>query len=59
MPIYNAYKNANIQTKIFILISAIYMIALIWTTVQSYARLSYSRSDGSPVVIEMPSHETK
>jgi hypothetical protein len=33
------------QTKYIILTLLLYMIALIWTTAQSYARLEYSRTD--------------
>ena len=37
--------RADRQIKYFILMALIYMVALIWTTLQSYARLEYSRSD--------------
>lgn len=39
------FKSSRRQTKYFILTLLIYMIALVWTTLQSYARLDYSRSD--------------
>ncbi len=48
------FKNANRQTKIFILMGALYIIAMVWTTVQAYARLNYSRSDVHPIVIQTP-----
>lgn len=48
------FKNANRQTKIFVFMGAIYMIAMIWTTAQAYARLGYSRSDHTPIVIQTP-----
>lgn len=41
----NQFKSASRQTKYFILTLLLYMIAMIWTTVQAYARLEYSRSD--------------
>ena len=52
--IFRKFKNSNWQTKIFILNLAIYMIAIIWTTLQAYARLEYSRSDdmSDPIVIQ-------
>lgn len=40
-----SFKNAHAQTKYFIFMLAIYMLALFWTTFQAYARLQYSRSD--------------
>lgn len=43
--------SADTQTKIFILMIAIYMGALVWTTVQSFARLEYSRTGDSPTSI--------
>lgn len=36
--------NAHYQTKILVLMTAIYMVAIFWTTIQSYARLEYSRT---------------
>lgn len=48
------FKNSSRQTKIFILMGALYMIAMIWTTVQAYARLNYSRSDAPSIVIQTP-----
>lgn len=47
------FKNANRQTKIFVLMGSLYVLAMIWTTVQAYARLSYSRSDEvRPIIIQ-------
>lgn len=48
------------QTKYFIITVLIYMLALIWTTLQSYARLEYSRTDTSkPIIINIqPSNES-
>ncbi len=52
-----SFKNSGRQTKYFILMCAIYSIAMIWSTVQSYVRLVYSRSDiKKPIVIEIPPH---
>lgn len=47
-------KQANRQTKFFILMAVIYLGAIIWTTVQSYARLEYSRTDKEwdPIIIQ-------
>lgn len=54
------FQKAHRQTKFFILMLAIYMIALMWTTVQAYARLAYSRSDiASPTIIRIPLPEQK
>lgn len=54
------FKNAHSQTKFFIFMWAIYMIALAWTTVQAYARLAYSRSDLTPpIVINIPPSDPK
>lgn len=47
------FKNAHRQTQFFIIMWAIYMIALVWTTLQAYARLEYSRSgEEKPIVIQ-------
>lgn len=57
----HALKNlvsADIQTKIFILMIAIYMGALVWTTIQSFARLEYSRTGDSSLNINT-SYQTK
>lgn len=43
--IINKLKAIDRQTIYFILMTLIYMIALAWTTLQSYVRLEYSRSD--------------
>lgn len=49
------FKDSGWQTKLFILICAIYMLAMVWTTIQAYARLQYSRSDRlKPLIIEAP-----
>lgn len=49
------FKESSRQTKFFIFTVALYMLALIWTTIQAYARLEYSRSDISkPIMIQMP-----
>lgn len=54
------FINANWQTKLFVINLAIYAVALIWTTVQSYARLEYSRSDfKKPIIIDIPQEEKK
>ena len=51
-----AFLKSNRQTKFFIFMGALYMIALAWTTIQAYARLAYSRSDlVPPIVIHIPS----
>lgn len=48
-------KGAGSQTKYFILMALIYIVAMIWTTIQSYARLEYSRSDRpETIVIQQP-----
>lgn len=47
------FNHSHRQTKFFILTWALYMLAIIWTTMQAYARLEYSRSDrAEPIVIE-------
>ncbi len=49
------FKESHPQTKFFILTWAIYMIAIIWTTIQAYARLEYSRTGTpQPIVIQIP-----
>lgn len=40
----SSYRQASPQTKYFIWTWVIYSIAIIWTTVQAYARLEYSRT---------------
>lgn len=48
------------QTKFFVFMLALYTVALIWTTVQSYARLEYSRSDRlKPIIIQAAPEESK
>jgi hypothetical protein len=44
-------KISHRQTQYFIFTLVIYMTAIIWTTIQAYARLAYSRSDERPPVI--------
>jgi hypothetical protein len=47
------FKGSNRQTKYFIFMWMLYIVALIWTTVQAFARLEYSRSDVSrPIIIQ-------
>lgn len=54
------FKNAHRQTKFFIFMLALYMIALLWTTAQAYARLAYSRSDiSTPTIIRIPLPDQK
>jgi hypothetical protein len=43
------YRSSSAQTKYFILTWIVYAIAIIWTTVQAYARLEYSRTSLHPV----------
>lgn len=51
------FKNAKPQTKLFIFMGIMYGAAMLWTTVQAYARLAYSRSDvSSPIVIQTNDH---
>ena len=45
------FIKSDRQTKYLILMLLIYMTALIWTTLQSFARLEYSRSDAPPTPI--------
>lgn len=53
-----SFKNAKRQTKFFIFMWAIYMIALFWTTTQAYIRLASGRSDYMPpTVIHIPSSD--
>ncbi|MBS4164566.1 Uncharacterized protein PRO82_001896 [Candidatus Protochlamydia amoebophila] len=48
-------REANRQTKFFIFMFVLYTLALIWTTVQAYARLEYSRSDEQkPIQVRIP-----
>lgn len=51
-----SFIHSNRQTKFFIFMGTIYILALAWTTFQAYARLAYSRSDlNPPIVIHIPS----
>jgi hypothetical protein len=54
------FKNAHRQTKFFIFMWALYMVAIAWTTAQAYARLAYSRNDlAPPIVIRIPTPDQK
>lgn len=56
--IWNAFINSHRQTKFFIFMLLLYMIALIWTTLQSYARLEYSRTgESTPIVIKAENYD--
>ena len=56
----SSFISSNWQTKIFIMMSAVYMIALLWTTVQAYVRLEYNRSDfKKPIMIQASSDDKK
>lgn len=47
------FKDSHLQTKFFILTVALYLFTLIWTTVQAYIRLEYSRTDSAkPILIQ-------
>ncbi len=51
------FKDSHWQTKCFILTIALYLMALIWTTVQAYARLGYHRTDSAkPILIQTSDH---
>ena len=53
-----ALKRMHWQTKFFIANLLLYMIALGWTTIQSYVRLAYNRSDiVEPIIIKIPNSE--
>ena len=54
------FKNAHPQTKIFILMLVIYMGAIIWTTIQSYARLQNTGATkcAIPIIINIPQDHT-
>ena len=52
------FKDSNRQTKYFIFTLLLYMLAMIWTTLQAYARLEYSRSDISkPILIKAETYD--
>lgn len=53
------FKESHLQTKFFILTLALYLLTLIWTTVQAYARLEYHRTDpAKPIFIQtVDNHE--
>jgi hypothetical protein len=47
------FLSSNKQTKYFVFTLVLYMVALIWTTIQAYARLDYSRTGTSqPILIQ-------
>ena len=47
------FRQINRQTKLFIFMAFIYLAALLWTTLQAYSRLGYSRSDAvKPIIIQ-------
>ncbi len=49
----NMFIKAHSQTKFFIFMFVLYMGAIVWTTIQAYARLEYSRSDfPKPIIIQ-------
>lgn len=55
---FKLFITAHRQTKYFIFTLLLYVVALIWTTLQAYARLEYSRSDLSkPILIERTTYE--
>lgn len=52
------FKDAHPQTKFFIFTVVLYMAAILWTTLQAYARLEYSRTGTSkPIVINTQSYD--
>lgn len=53
---FDSWKNLSWQTWWLILTLALYGLALLWTTVQSYARLEYSRTQLPSTNEEQP-HE--
>jgi len=49
---FQKFFKSHRQTKWFILTTLIYLVAIIWTTVQAYVRLEYNRSHISrPIII--------
>ncbi len=55
-----AFKHAHRQTKVFIFMWALYMIAILWTTTQAYTRLFYSRGElNLPTIIRISSPDHK
>ncbi len=53
-----AFRNSHLQTKLFVLTLLLYMIALVWTTLQAYARLEYSRTGyTNPIVIKAENYD--
>jgi hypothetical protein len=55
-----AFIKSNWQLKLFYFNVALYIGALIWTTLQAYARLEYSRSDyKKPIIIQVHEDDTK
>lgn len=56
--ILRAFKNSHPQTKLFVLTLILYIVALVWTTLQAYARLEYSRTGyTAPIVIKPEKYE--
>lgn len=52
------FKASHKQTKYFIFTLVLYMVAILWTTFQAYARLEYSRSDSAkPLLIQPESYQ--
>lgn len=49
------FKRAHWQTKCFVIVFAIYLLALGWTTIQCYARITYDRDFTPPTIIKIPS----
>lgn len=48
------FIDSDRQTKFFIFTLVIYMVAIIWTTLQAFIRIEYSHSDVSrPIVIQI------
>lgn len=53
--VFNKFKQSHLQTKFFILTLALYLMTLMWTTAQAYARLEYHRADSAkPIFIQPP-----
>jgi len=48
------FKHAHLQTKCLIFMLGLYLLALVWTTVQVYARLAYRQSDFIPIIVNTP-----
>lgn len=49
-----SFLRTDRQTQFFIFMLVLYAAALIWTTVQAYARLEYSRSNAlKPITVRI------